>query len=237
MKSIIYLFILTTSCNLAASEFQDINLCIEKDCQFYISYICSFADCSYGPINEQKARIRVGHYFILYRKIEEHKISNNTDEAKSLFHSHYKDTCHIASVYDLYEITLEKLKKIYGDNTIINYYYSENIISYNAKEIYKNFWEQPQIQPFHDNTPLMIACMLGNVYGVKAMVADGVEIDRQDYSGNSAFHYAAMFGHEECALILEKAGANANIKNKEGNSVIYYAKKNRLYELIKELKK
>ena len=60
------------------------------------------------------------------------------------------------------------------------------------------------------------AAFWGHVHVVKHLLANGVEVNRLDYTGDTPLHDASRFGHTRIVVALLEAGADLTIKNKDG---------------------
>lgn len=65
-------------------------------------------------------------------------------------------------------------------------------------------------------TPLHSACARNDVAAVRTLLAAGALPDLRDREGNTALHYAAGFGAQECAVLLLASGAKIELLNKAG---------------------
>ena len=75
----------------------------------------------------------------------------------------------------------------------------------------------------------------GDVDEARGLIAQGINIDEQDYRGMTALLYAAVWNRVEIVKELVRAGASLNWQDAYGKSaVIYAAEKNRL-EVVQEL--
>eukprot|EP00798_Chlamydomonas_sp_ICE-L_P029965 gene29965-biopygen11725 len=75
----------------------------------------------------------------------------------------------------------------------------------------------------------------GNVECVRALLANGAEVNIQDKYGYSPLHSAAMNGHVECIKTLLDCGAEVNIQDKVGSSPMHCAAWEGRMECIKTL--
>lgn len=90
--------------------------------------------------------------------------------------------------------------------------------------------------------PLKIAVLNGGKEVLEYLINKGVDINKQDNLGNTALHYAVFTYNYQKIRMLLSAGANPNIKNKQGDSVINVAAKyenhhnpeaRQIYQLLK----
>lgn len=72
-------------------------------------------------------------------------------------------------------------------------------------------------------TRAQTAAMSGDAQGLKKEIDLGTPVDITDDLGQSLLHFAADRGHNDCASILLKAGANPNASDDEGISVLQTA--------------
>lgn len=68
---------------------------------------------------------------------------------------------------------------------------------------------------------------------INTLLAMGININKQNRSGSTALHRAALFNDNEMVSFLLKTGANKNIKDNEGLTPLDYAVKNKNDEIIK----
>ncbi|XP_044253165.1 ankyrin repeat domain-containing protein 27-like [Tribolium madens] len=70
-------------------------------------------------------------------------------------------------------------------------------------------------------TPLHLACINQQLSVVKELVKCGnCEVDSQDYNGNTPLYYACVRNDAKIAQVLLTNGANADIRDFQGNSII-----------------
>lgn len=75
------------------------------------------------------------------------------------------------------------------------------------------------------NSALHFAALKGNV-DIVALLIPRTPLDLKNNSGYTALHNAAEHGHETCALLLLRAGANPHLLNSHGRSVFDVASQN-----------
>lgn len=82
-----------------------------------------------------------------------------------------------------------------------------------------------EVEPISLRSALHKAAFWGHNEAVKYLVLDcKINPDLQDNSGDTALHDACRFGHAGVVEILVKAGANASIRNKKGQTPAEVAK-------------
>ena len=94
----------------------------------------------------------------------------------------------------------------------------------------------PNVKNHMGRTPLSLA---RNIYSIKLLLEYGAYVDAQCTDGETILHYYTLdekFEENIVKLLLEK-GANPNIKNNTGNSVLYDNIKNGVHKYIKLLLK
>lgn len=73
--------------------------------------------------------------------------------------------------------------------------------------------------PSNTMPPLHIAAAEGDLDAIKALIAAGAAINEQDEQGRTAAHYA-IYSSREVLLELLASGANIELKDNDGRSVI-----------------
>ncbi len=68
--------------------------------------------------------------------------------------------------------------------------------------------------------PLAIAAGTGNEAEVRRLIAEGAQLDVQDFGGNTPLSYAVGTGHFKIAQLLLDKGANMYVRNRQGMTVI-----------------
>lgn len=80
------------------------------------------------------------------------------------------------------------------------------------------------IKDDEDSTPLLWAACRGKIAVVKEFLSlEGVELDAQDYMGITALGWAVGRGYEEISMLLLDHGADPNIKDHQGRSIVHHA--------------
>ena len=67
------------------------------------------------------------------------------------------------------------------------------------------------------------AAEYGNIETIKHHLANGTDVNAQDFDGWTPLHWAAMEGHKKIAELLIANGADVNLKNMDGNTPLQYA--------------
>ena len=81
------------------------------------------------------------------------------------------------------------------------------------------------VDPASGRSALHFAAFWGHVNMTKYLTAElKLNLDQQDYAGDTPLHDAAAHGHEDVAKILVAAGANTSIRNKAGLTAAEVAK-------------
>ena len=75
-------------------------------------------------------------------------------------------------------------------------------------------------------TPLMNASITGNEAAFNVFLSRGADVDMKDALGNTAAMYAMEFGRHLIVKIALQKGANANIQNKKGITLLMIAARN-----------
>ena len=75
-------------------------------------------------------------------------------------------------------------------------------------------------------TPLMNAGIAGNEAAFNAFLNRGADVDMKDALGNTAIMYAMEFGRHLIVKTALQKGANANIQNKKGITLLMIAARN-----------
>ncbi len=71
-------------------------------------------------------------------------------------------------------------------------------------------------------TPLIECAIVGNVLAATSLLERNVEVDKPDVSGRTALHWAADNNNEALVKLLLSKGANANVYNRGGQSVLVF---------------
>ena len=67
------------------------------------------------------------------------------------------------------------------------------------------------------------AAEYGNIETIKHHLANGTDVNAQDFDGWTPLHWAAMEGHKKIAELLIANGADVNLKNMDSNTPLQYA--------------
>ena len=71
----------------------------------------------------------------------------------------------------------------------------------------------------HGHTLAMVAAQNNQKAILKQLYRFGVEVNEQDYKGNTALHYAQLYGYTALAeYMISKLGADETLINKDGAS-------------------
>ena len=70
---------------------------------------------------------------------------------------------------------------------------------------------------------------------ISTLLSMGININKQDRTGSTVLHRAAISDRKDMVIFLLKSGSNKSIKNNEGMTSLDYAIKNKNNELIKIL--
>jgi ankyrin repeat protein len=85
-----------------------------------------------------------------------------------------------------------------------------------------------------DNNALIIASQYGNLEIAKLLIeSKKINVDLQNKKGNTALILASFLGYSEIVKLLLEAGADRNIKDKDGKTALDYAKENYDNQIIK----
>lgn len=86
-------------------------------------------------------------------------------------------------------------------------------------------------------TPLHLACTYQRLQVVKELVKCGnCEVDAQDYKGNTPLYYACVKNDAKIVEVLLNNGANCDVRNYQGNSVIKEVQEKSLFGISNLLK-
>lgn len=96
------------------------------------------------------------------------------------------------------------------------------------------------ITTFADSTALSAAAHLGHVEAVRILITHKAPLDHVNGRGWTALHEAVVLGnggpnHVATVEALVKAGANPDIKDRQGATALTYARQRRYHEMIKIL--
>jgi hypothetical protein len=72
------------------------------------------------------------------------------------------------------------------------------------------------------NTPLILAAKINATETMGRLIASGAKVNKQDYRGFTALHYACLLRNEEAIRMLIDANANIHFKDAFGNLPIDY---------------
>ena len=92
----------------------------------------------------------------------------------------------------------------------------------------------------YDGTALISAAHLGHVEAVRILIANKAPLDHVNGRGWTALHEAVVLGnggpnHAATVEALVKAGADPDIKDRQGATALTYARQRRYHEMIKIL--
>jgi ankyrin repeat protein len=74
---------------------------------------------------------------------------------------------------------------------------------------------------FEDQTPLIVACKCGRAEVAKLLLgAAGVDTNKVDDDGMSAFHHAVLGNNLEIVRFLVNAGADCHVRDREGHTAL-----------------
>jgi ankyrin repeat protein len=96
------------------------------------------------------------------------------------------------------------------------------------------------VTTFTDGTALSAAAHRGHVEAVRILIAHKAPLDHVNGRGWTALHEAVVLGnggpnHVATVDALVKAGANVDIKDRQGATPLTYARQRRYYEIVKIL--
>jgi len=87
-------------------------------------------------------------------------------------------------------------------------------------------------------TALHKAAFWGHIRVINFLVQEcKLDVDVKDYNGDTGLHDAVRFGHKAVVEALLKAGANASVKNRDGDCALGVAKKYNQHDLVPILEK
>lgn len=86
-------------------------------------------------------------------------------------------------------------------------------------------------------SPLHEAALVGDAASARLLLTNKADPNRREKAnGGTPLHVACFQGHSEIAKMLIKAGANLNLRDKEGFTPLFQAKDQGHFELMKYLK-
>nr|DAD34002.1 TPA_asm: hypothetical protein HUJ06_004642 [Nelumbo nucifera] len=74
-----------------------------------------------------------------------------------------------------------------------------------------------------DESSVHHTASIGDVEGLKNLLASGADKDEQDSEGRTALHFACGYGEVKCAQVLLEAGATVDALDKNKNTALHYA--------------
>ena len=98
---------------------------------------------------------------------------------------------------------------------------TKNVKKETMQSLLKNFKSNPNIKNNEGRTPLHIACMYGNLSGVKLLVEHGASVSAKkvDDEGNTPLHLCSERGHSECVqFLLHKVQSPVYARNRAGKT-------------------
>jgi len=85
---------------------------------------------------------------------------------------------------------------------------------------YKDTADVNEVEAISQRTALHKAAFWGHIDAVKFLVTDcKLNVNAQDYSGDTPLHDTVRFGHKEVAQFLQQQGADPKIRNKKNQTV------------------
>lgn len=81
-------------------------------------------------------------------------------------------------------------------------------------------------------SPLLISCKINAIHNVKTLLDLGADPNDSDDLGNSCLTYAVCYSGIEMVRLLCDAGADPHHIDKSGFSVIYWAKRNDVKDIV-----
>ena len=84
-------------------------------------------------------------------------------------------------------------------------------------------------------TPLMKAAWAGNVETIELLLAEGAEIEAQNWEGKTPLMAAAIYGHADALEALIRAGAALDAKCESGYTAGYYAYMAGNHKIVQDL--
>lgn len=71
------------------------------------------------------------------------------------------------------------------------------------------------------NSALLKASQEGDIFKAETSIAQGANVNSRDRLGNTALHYAVAGNHDPIIMLLAEYGADLNIANYQGNTVLH----------------
>lgn len=87
------------------------------------------------------------------------------------------------------------------------------------------------------STALMYAAFNGKASVAEVLLGAGAKINQSNNNGHTALMSAAAHGYRNTLILLLEKGADPTVKDKEGTSVLDYARDNEFPEIVKLLEK
>ncbi len=99
--------------------------------------------------------------------------------------------------------------------------------SWYLKQVLQHGGDPNLVNATRSQTPILAAMFSSRTQNVKLLIASGANLNWQDRHGATPLILAAETNEYELAFAMAQAGADPNIKNKWGKSVVYFIKSSR----------
>ncbi|XP_063904137.1 uncharacterized protein LOC135123429 [Zophobas morio] len=142
----------------------------------------------------------------------------------------------------LLQTNKNELQESCADVEIINILYYSALLGYDdvcklfTVEELNHFWcGMKFVTAQYAETPLLLACEIGNLKIVHCFIQSGVEVNRANKNGATPLYVACFHGHDKVVKYLVTVGAEINRTDNNGLTPLYIASEMGYEEVVKYL--